>query len=135
MNYRQEKEKAAAKGRKIKAIILAIVVFLTAGLCIFSAFYPASTWKYYVGLPDVPKRKEGELRIHFLDVGQGDCTLIEFPDGRTMMIGAYENNSAIYKRLEDRYLGFSLAHAFRFRPLRRIRRDNGDKGSENRLYS
>ena len=86
MNYRQEKEKAAAKGRKIKAIILAIVVFLTAGLCIFSAFYPASTWKYYVGLPDVPKRKEGELRIHFLDVGQGDCTLIEFPDGRTMMI-------------------------------------------------
>ncbi len=86
MNDRQEKEKAAAKGRKIKAIILAIVVFLMAGLCIFSAFYPASTWKYYVGLPDVSKRKEGELRIHFLDVGQGDCALVEFPDGRTMMI-------------------------------------------------
>ena len=54
MNYRQAKEKAAAKGRKIKAIILAVVLFVAAGLCIFSAFYPASTWKYYVGLPDVP---------------------------------------------------------------------------------
>lgn len=29
-----------------------------------------------------------DLKIHYLDVGQGDCTFIEFPDDTTMMIDA-----------------------------------------------
>mgnify|MGYP002509213069 CR=1 FL=1 len=27
-----------------------------------------------------------ELKLHFVDVGQGDCTIIELPDGGTMII-------------------------------------------------
>ncbi len=86
MGYAAEKKKIEKKKKKIRWIIFGIVIAIAVGLVIFSLFYPAQTWKYYFSLPSVSERKAGELRIHFLDVGQGDCTILELPDGKTMMI-------------------------------------------------
>jgi beta-lactamase superfamily II metal-dependent hydrolase len=86
MSYQAEKRKIEEKIKRIKTVVLCVLLAALLSLCIFSAFVPPDTWKYHVGKPSVSKRNEGELRIHFLDVGQGDCTLIEFPDGKAALI-------------------------------------------------
>lgn len=35
-----------------------------------------------------------DLKVNFLDVGQGDCIIIELPDGKNMIIDSGEHNSA-----------------------------------------
>ena len=99
MGYRAEKEKIEKKLRVIRLVALCVVLTAVVGLCAFSAFRPPDTWKYYVKKPDVVKRADGELRVHFLDVGQGDCTLIELPDGKVALIDGGDSTQQTEKSL------------------------------------
>jgi competence protein ComEC len=86
MNYAEENEIVEKKIKLWKRVALILAIVLLAGACIFSAIVPAETWKYYHSLPKIRARKDGELRMHFLNVGEGDCSIIEFPDGKTLLI-------------------------------------------------
>ena len=99
MGYRAEKEKTERKKKLLKRILLGVLLLCIAGLAIFSAIVPPITWKYYVKLPKIDDRSEGELRIHFIDVGQGDCTLIELPDGKVMLIDGGNSAKSTQKKV------------------------------------
>lgn len=100
MGYQEEKAQIDEKKKRVSVITLIVIAVLVVALCVFAAFVPPDTWAYYVALPKVETRKDGELKITFLDVGQGDSTLIELPDGKTMLIdggngGADATNSIL----------------------------------------
>ncbi len=99
MGYRAEKLKQDKKYAILKRVLLCAVAVIVLAICVFSAFVPSATWKYYVNKPKVGKRGEGELRMHFIDVGQGDATILELPDGKTALIdGGDEGASATVMR-------------------------------------
>lgn len=72
--------------RKIKRIVRLCLVFAAVlSLALFNAFLPLQSLLPAYG---IPARQEGEVRVHFLSVGQGDCSVVEFPDGALVVIDA-----------------------------------------------
>ncbi len=103
MGYAAEKKQISRKKKILFWVIGGILFLCFVGLGLFSFFCPLQTWKYYFSLPTVSKRKAGELRIHFLDVGQGDCTLVELPDNKILLIDGGNGSGANDKKIM-RYL-------------------------------
>lgn len=114
-------EKAAKKAYKAnpKAFIISIVaivlVIAIATAVVYFAF--PDTWDKIVSMIVKDNqhsglaRGDGELHVHMLDVGQGDCIYIQLPDGKDMVIdcanynddGEYEKKTFDYldKYIED----------------------------------
>ncbi len=104
MDYEAHEEKRELRRRRAKRVLLFACVTLFVLFVVFACIVPPESWKYYFRQPAVPARKAGELRIHFIDVGQGDSTLVELPDGKVMLVdGGAENDRA--KSAVMRYLG------------------------------
>ncbi len=80
---------------------VAVAVTFVSALALFEAFVPLRTLLPAYSFPDL---SEGELRIHFLDVGQGDCSIVQFPDGGVLVIdagdGSWENENKLARYLK-----------------------------------
>ena len=99
MSYRTQKLAKDKLKQNIFRIVLLVICGLLAGLCIFSAFVPMESWRYHVGLPTVSAREEGELRVHYLEAENGVCTLVELPDGKTVLIGGGADDGEAKKQV------------------------------------
>lgn len=103
MGYAAERKREQRIHKAIKRWILVFVALLLGALGVLNSFYPCASWKYYFAKPKLTALADGEMRIHFLDVGQGDATFIELPDGKTALIdggnGAEENNLSMLRYL------------------------------------
>lgn len=103
-------EKAVKKAYKSnpKAFIISVVaivlVIAIAAAVLYFAF--PDTWDTIVDIVagnsdktnnddfSALTRGEGELLVHMLDVGQGDCIYVQFPDGKDMVIDCANYNDA-----------------------------------------
>ena len=103
MGYAAERKREQRIHKAIKRWIFVFVALLLGALGVLNSFYPCASWKYYFAKPKLTALADGEMRIHFLDVGQGDATFIELPDGKTALIdggnGAEENNLSMLRYL------------------------------------
>ncbi len=87
--------------RKVKLIVtLSVVTAVMLALIITNFFIPVIYFTAYVHFKkDV--NPAGIMRIRYIDVGFGDCTLCELPDGKTMLIdGGVGTYSNVYKLLD-----------------------------------
>lgn len=97
------------KRRKLTAsAIVAIVLFSAAAviviaLLIVNAFIPVRYLSSYIVGSE--KNRQGQLKVTYIDVGFGDSTLIELPDGKVALIdggdGAYPNQLKLLKTLNE----------------------------------
>lgn len=101
-----QKKKRKLTGGKIAAIVLAVVAFmLAAALLITNIFIPVKYLSTYFSYGK-DKHTAGSMRVSFIDVGNSECTIVEFPDGKTLLIdggdGTYKHNLKIMEELNVR---------------------------------
>lgn len=99
----------AKKSKKSKTFLTTVILFLIIIFVALCYFYPPFLDK----INNLFKQDDGDdyrvegdityvttlkdLKVHFVDVGQGDCILIELPDGKNVIIDAGKSDYADLK--------------------------------------
>ncbi len=89
-----------AKRRIVRLVLIAVSAAAFLAIGVFAHFLPFETLLPAYALP---ARGEGELRLHFLDVGEADCAVIEFPGGDVFVVDAGDGSRKTEQKLV-RYL-------------------------------
>lgn len=95
-------QRASVRLGRILRVLRAALICLAA--CAVALFFLIVPFRALLPADSIPARRAGELRLHFLSVGQGDCTVAEFPDGDALVIdagdGSFSSNEAIVRFLK-----------------------------------
>lgn len=87
----------------VAIVISAVAAAVVIALIIINAFIPVRYLSAYTVKAD--KNTQGQLKVTYIDVGFGDSTLIELPDGKTALIdggdGSYPNQLKLLNTLNS----------------------------------
>ena len=100
-----QKKKRKLSRNKIAVIVMAGLVLLAAiAIIIVNVFIPVKYLSSYFVAQH--SNEAGQMRVNYVDVGNSDCTIIELPDGKNILIdggdGTYPHNLKILKELNRR---------------------------------
>ncbi len=101
---------------RLRARVRSVAVALTLVAAAWILFEPARL---------VTSRGDGSLHLTFMDVGQGDATLVRFPRGATLLVDAGGVSGASSFDIGDRVVGAVLRH-YRIRRLDAAAITHGD---------
>ncbi len=99
MKFRERYQRDLDFRGRVKKLASFLFALIFLAVCSVVRLLPRAAFSYAL-----PARETGELRVHFLDVGQGDCTVAEFPDGSALIVDAGDGSREHNERIE-RYLG------------------------------
>ena len=109
------KSSGVIKSKKHRLLILLITLFVVAAIVVGCWIYDSKTLKvsdlmydWFNGMfnkveePNKVAYSDGDLIIHFVDVGQGDSIIIQFPDKKVMIIdgGPRKAKDALFKYID-----------------------------------
>lgn len=91
--------------RRIAAVVVALVIALACvSLIILNCYIPLKYLSAYLVIGE--KREKNVLTVTYLDVGYGDCTVVELPDGKVLLIdggdGSYAHQLKVLRYLNTR---------------------------------
>jgi competence protein ComEC len=96
-------KKGITRGKLITILIATFIAVLFTALIVADIFVPLKYLSAYTVTAE--EKADGDLNIAFVDVGYGDCVVVQLPDGKNLLIdggdGTYGNNLNILKYLNS----------------------------------
>lgn len=72
------RNKARRRRRVLRLLRTALVCLIALAVALLFSIVP---YRSFLPAAQIAAHGEGEMRLHFLSVGQGDCTIVEFRAG------------------------------------------------------
>lgn len=106
-------KKKNKREKELQKFVACLVVIIIITVIILAVFYVSNGYKFDFGF--LKKESESvsvnysevdnvrDLKVYFIDIGQGDCIFIELPDGKNMLIDTGEKRNAGKAKI-DKYL-------------------------------